>query len=81
MENKDFIKVRDELKAYITKKKLFSALLEQSKTKSRTSVYETFAVKSEEELIGKKLEIWNVAIDIVEKAKTAVSRASGVLNE
>lgn len=81
MENEDFIKVRDKLKAYVTEKKLLTAILDGCSAKTRTSIYETFAVKSEAELVGLKLEIWNTAIVVVEKAKTAVSRASAVLKE
>lgn len=81
MENEDFIKVRDELKAYVTNKKLVSAIFDACSAKSRSSIYETFAVGSEAELVGLKLEIWNTAIAVVAKAKTAVSRASAVLKE
>lgn len=75
----DFIATRDQLKQYIFEKGLIPELVLRSDT-SRTTVYETFKVKSESELKGKTYKVWNCAIELVEESKTAVPRAAKALS-
>ena len=78
-ESESFISIRNALKAYIINKKLIPTLMKLTNTKSRTSFYDTFSVKSSDELVGKKLEIWNAATSLVEGSKEAVNRAEKAL--
>ena len=74
----DFIATRDQLRKYIFDKGLIPELVSRSDT-SRTTVYETFKVKSESDLKGKAYKVWNCAIELVEERKTAVLRAANAL--
>lgn len=76
----DFIATRDQLKQYLIEKGLITELVLRSDT-SRTTVYDTFKIKSESELKGKTFKVWNCAIELVTESKTAVLRAANALTD
>lgn len=79
-ENESFITTRDTLKAYIVDNGMVSTLMTKTNTRSRTSFYDTFSVSSSKELVGKKLDIWLAAVELVERAKNKISLAQKALD-
>jgi len=67
-----------EMQEFLSEKKMISVLAEISGVSTRT-VYDTFAANNFDELKGKKLQVAQDAIDLIQKIKNMPEAAADVL--
>jgi methylphosphotriester-DNA--protein-cysteine methyltransferase len=80
-ENQENEMFRDNLKTiseFLAQKQKLSELASQAKT-SLTTVYETFKVESFELLAGKKLDVYQKAIEMVKQIKSLPQQANDAI--
>ncbi len=75
----DFITTRDGLKNFLTSRRKFKEL-EIITGASRSTVNRTFEVKSEDELTGQYIDVWQAATKLVASIKSIVPEAKEVLS-
>ncbi|MFV0361526.1 MAG: hypothetical protein ACK5LL_00335 [Suipraeoptans sp.] len=78
--NEKFLAIRNRLVDKINEFELKPALIEASGT-SRNTVNETLKVNYENELVGKKLVVWNTALKLIEERQNLLSKSEKILNE
>jgi len=77
-QNQENAKFRENLKSiseFLAQKQKLSELASQAKT-SLTTVYDTFKVESFEQLSGKKLDVYQKAIEMVNQIKSLPQQAN-----
>ena len=67
-----------EMQEFLSEKKMISVLAEISGVSTRT-VYDTFAANNFDELKGKKLQVAQDAIELIQKIKNMPEAAADVL--